>query len=85
MAVINPADFPGIVQQRQLQPASIFMMSGLKSLRNVPHQIMGKDGGILFKWCTQRFAPLYINGESQAYDIMSNASSGVKMNTTNSF
>lgn len=85
MAVINPADFPGIVQQHQLQPASIFMMRGLKSFQNVPHQIMGKDGGIFFKWHTQRFALLYINSESQAYDIMSNASSGVKMNDTNSF
>lgn len=27
MAVINPADFPGIMEQHQVQPASIFVLS----------------------------------------------------------
>lgn len=36
MAVINPANFPGIVVQHQIWPTAIFVLSRLKLLQSVP-------------------------------------------------
>lgn len=84
MAAINPADFPGIMEQHQVQPASVFVLSMTGVIPECAIPDDGEDSGIFLMAHTQICPPLQSTVSLQ-HDVMSTISSEVKKNKTNSF